>query len=122
MTDIEGGWFVKQDYFKKYGVKVTKFTQKKGDIVVIAAGTLHWVRAEGQCMNSAWNTFHDEASNIQIAFQRQNHNKMVKFPASNVIPFKSLCAKYVDKFKWRKNKFQTVKLMKGYIQGWIKEE
>src|SRR5262249_46483119 len=51
----EGLWFSDLDFVLANEIEVSYFLQEKGDIVLIGPGCLHWVRAQGVAVNTAWN-------------------------------------------------------------------
>lgn len=56
--DIHGTehlWYVDLSFFYEHGIRVGMFVQEAGDVVVLAPGVLHWVRAHGAALHSAWN-------------------------------------------------------------------
>ena len=55
LLKLEGLWYIPLDEVLKRGFKISKFVQEEGDTVVLAPGTLHWVRSYSHTVNSAWN-------------------------------------------------------------------
>lgn len=52
---IEGEWFEDIDWFIERKIPIKKLVQKKGDAVVIGAGSMCWQMAKGRSLHASWN-------------------------------------------------------------------
>ena len=86
---LEGLWYIPLEEVLRRGFKVSKFVQQTGDIVVLAPGTLHWVRSYSHTVNSAWNL--GEMNELQIKELLRRYDFNVRFHFRNLIPVKTLC-------------------------------
>lgn len=84
----EHRWYLDLDSCIKYGLKFSKFIQEPGDIVILAPGTLHWVRSYSVTVNSAWNLGYLDYTQIKEIICRWKINREIGF--ENLIPVKTL--------------------------------
>jgi JmjC domain, hydroxylase len=75
----EHRWYLTIQATLKYGVKLVKLIQRAGDIVVLAPGTLHWVRSHQVTVNSAWNLGYLDHNQMQQIYRRFHLNRQVDF-------------------------------------------
>lgn len=76
---MEGLWFTHYVYCLKAGVRVMKWIQQPGDIVVLRPGTLHWVRSCSVTTNVAWNLTHFRLEDFQKIDLRYQINRKIEF-------------------------------------------
>lgn len=88
ILEKEGLWFKEPKYFLMNDIPVKYTLQKKGDVVILGAGCLHWVKALGQCINSAWNILCLDKDSLDTMRERYQINREINF--RTVIPYKSL--------------------------------
>lgn len=91
---LEGLWYIPLEEVIKRGFKVSKFVQQTGDIVVLAPGTLHWVRSYSHTVNSAWNL--GEMNEMQIKEMLRRYDFNVRYNFRNLIPMKTLCLDLIN--------------------------
>ncbi|CAD8168236.1 unnamed protein product [Paramecium octaurelia] len=90
-TDIfknEGLWFKEPEFFLKNGIPFRYTLQKKGDVVILGAGCLHWVKSLGQTINTAWNQVALDDMTLEAMSERHKLNKEINY--RTVIPYKNL--------------------------------
>lgn len=85
---LEGLWYLSLEEVLSRGFKVTKFVQEEGDIVILAPGTLHWVKSYAMTVNSAWNIGYYEKCQFDEILRRFDFNNRVGF--RNLIPVRTL--------------------------------
>lgn len=91
---LEGLWYIPLEEVLRRGFKVSKFVQQAGDIVVLAPGTLHWVRSYSHTVNSAWNL--GELNELQVKEMLRRYDFNVRFHFRNLIPVKTLCLDLIN--------------------------
>lgn len=101
---------------RNYPIK--KIVQKKGDLVYSGPGTMHWVRALGSCIHSAWNVMPKTKQQLESSKQRTSINELIRFPQT-VIPFKYLTLKILN-HEYLTN--PAAKCMEDFVEGWLNEE
>ena len=84
----EGLWYISLEEVLQRGFKVSKFVQEQGDVVVLAPGTLHWVRSYSMTVNSAWNLGEFNHEQVLEMFRRYEFN--LKYGFRNLIPVQTL--------------------------------
>lgn len=85
--DIHGKehlWYVDLSFFYEHGIRVGMLVQEKGDVVVLAPGVLHWVRAHGAALHSAWNV--GEFSLAQLQAHQKKYLVNNEIGVRNLIP------------------------------------
>ena len=83
----EHHWYLDLEDTLKFGVKVSKLIQEPGDIVVLAPGTLHWVRSHQVTVNSAWNIGYLDYNQIDQLIYRFHLNLEIGF--ENLFPVRT---------------------------------
>lgn len=114
----EGLWFPDIYWFMIRNYPIKRIVQKKGDLVYSGPGTLHWVRALGSCIQTAWNIMPKSVQQFESAKRRIDINESIRFQQM-VIPFKSLALKILNHEYFRNP--STVKL-EDFIWDWYNEE
>lgn len=79
LLKLEGLWYIPLEEVLKRGFKVSKFVQQTGDTVVLAPGTLHWVRSYSYTVNSAWNLGEMNERQITEMLRRYDFNLRYSF-------------------------------------------
>ena len=82
LLKLEGLWYIPLEEVLKRGFKVSKFVQETGDVVVLAPGTLHWVRSYSHTVNSAWNIGEYSYLSFSQLFKRYEFNCLYGFRVS----------------------------------------
>jgi hypothetical protein len=88
LLKLEGLWYIPLEDVLRRGFKVSKFVQQTGDVVVLAPGTLHWVRSYSYTVNSAWNIGEFNYLQVDQLFKRYDFN--IEYGFRNLIPVKTL--------------------------------
>merc|ERR1712130_80386 len=76
---LEDPWWPAIDELVEAGIPVHRYVQRPGDIVILNAGTPHWVQADGFCNNIAWNTLPLSAFHYSLAMERYELNMQRQF-------------------------------------------
>ena len=114
----EGLWFPDIYWLILRNYPVKRIVQKKGDLVYSGPGTMHWVRALSNCIQTAWNVMPKTQQQLESSKRRISVNEQIRFP-STVIPFKSLTLKILN-HEYLKN--PAAKLMEEMVESWLNEE
>ncbi|GMT35009.1 hypothetical protein PFISCL1PPCAC_26306, partial [Pristionchus fissidentatus] len=85
---MAGSWWPSEEELKQNGIPVCKFTQKKGDTVVVGYGAVHWVQALGGCTNISWNRGPCTLRQLQISTELYESNKERNY--KSLVPIQSL--------------------------------
>ncbi|CAD8065836.1 unnamed protein product [Paramecium primaurelia] len=112
LYQIEGKWFKEIDFFLENNIPIKYTLQKKGDLVILGAGCLHWVKSLGNTINTSWNLLVYQDHTFQQIYDRQLINDQYKI--QSVIPIKNL---FLDIFIHHKS-FQ----LKDFLQKFIQED
>ena len=88
LLQSEGLWYISLEEVLQRGFKVSKFVQEQGDVVILAPGTLHWVRSYSMTVNSAWNLCEYNHEQVLAMFRRYEFN--LKYGFRNLIPLQTL--------------------------------
>lgn len=102
----EGLWFCDPDYCLANGIPVRVANQQAGDMVVLAPGTVHWVRSLGMTTQTAWNFADFSVTQLQEMIARYKINKETNF--KTIIPFYTLFADLAAKNKFRTNEMKEI--------------
>ncbi|CAD8078200.1 unnamed protein product [Paramecium sonneborni] len=119
LYQIEGQWFKEIDFFLENNIPIKYTIQKKGDLIILGAGCLHWVKSLGNTINTSWNLLVYQDHTFQQIYDRQFIND--KYKIQSVIPIKNL---FLDIFIHHKS-IQLKKYLKIFIeedlQNYIKQ-
>lgn len=85
---LNGSWVPNLEDLFAANIPVIRFTQRRGDMVLVAPGTLHWVRANSKCNNVAYNYGRFSFIQMSMASQRVIENKLSK--VTSLIPYTKL--------------------------------
>ncbi|CAD8163341.1 unnamed protein product [Paramecium octaurelia] len=112
LYQIEGLWFKEIDFFLENNIPIKYTIQKKGDLVILGAGCLHWVKSLGNTINTSWNLLVYQENTFQYIYDRQLINDQYKI--SSVIPIKNL---FLDIYFHRKSP-----QLKMYLHNFIEDD
>lgn len=73
---LKGAWWPDYDDLIKAKIPVYRFTQKAGDLVWVGGGCVHWVQSTGWCNNIAWNVGPTTATQMKMAIQAHEWNRL----------------------------------------------
>lgn len=90
----EGVWFAPSYYFMKEKINCYFSNQKAGDIVLVGPGCIHWVKALGHSINSSWNFFSKEKKMFEMAIQRYNINRQIRY--RNIVQLQTLILDFLN--------------------------
>ncbi|XP_067948145.1 histone demethylase UTY-like [Watersipora subatra] len=94
---LSGAWWPLPEDLIKAKIPLYRFTQKPGDLVFIAPGTVHWVQATGWCNNIAWNTAPMDTNVLKLALERYEFNKLQNY--KSIVPMIHLSWKLASNVK-----------------------
>ena len=75
----EGLWFTHYMFCLRHGIRVMKWIQQPGDVVILRPGTLHWVRSCSVTTNVAWNISHFNLEDLEKIDIRYRINRQINF-------------------------------------------
>ena len=118
LLKLEGLWYLSLKDVISRGFKVSKFIQEEGDVVVLAPGTLHWVRSYSYTVNSAWNIGYYDQNQVEEIFRRFDFNN--KYGFVNLIPVRTLC---LDLINNESHRFDEVSynLLKNHLFNFLED-
>ncbi|CAD8159559.1 unnamed protein product [Paramecium pentaurelia] len=112
LYQIEGLWFKEIDFFLENNIPIKYTIQKKGDLVILGAGCLHWVKSLGNTINTSWNLLVYSEDTFQQIYDRQLIND--QYQISSVLPIKNL---FLDIYIHRKSP-----VLKTFLHKFIQED
>lgn len=118
LLKMEGLWYFDLKDVLRQGYKVSKFVQQAGDVVVLAPGTLHWVRSYSYTVNSAWNIGYYDFNQVCEVYRRFEFN--LKYGFVNLIPVRTLTLDLLNNAHSRFDK-QTLALLQTKLAGYLAE-
>lgn len=118
LLKLEGLWYIPLEDVLKRGFKVSKFVQQEGDTVVLAPGTLHWVRSYSYTVNSAWNL--GEINYLQISEMLRRYDFNLRFSFRNLIPVQTLCLDLINNLAADMDQ-KTFNTLKEKVLGFLEE-
>lgn len=118
LLKMEGLWYFDLKDILRQGFKVSKFVQQEGDVVVLAPGTLHWVRSYSYTVNSAWNIGYFDFNQVREIFRRYEFN--LKHSFVNLIPVRTLTLDLLNNAHTRFD-HQTLTLLQTKLAGYLAE-
>ncbi|CAI5454741.1 unnamed protein product [Caenorhabditis angaria] len=88
---LSGSWWPNMEELLEANVPVYQFTQKAGDMVWVDSGCVHWVQATGCCNNISWNVAPLNHTQLSIAIQSYEWNKLSEY--RSLVPIQQLAWK-----------------------------
>ncbi len=118
LLKMEGLWYFDLKDILRQGFRLCKFVQQEGDVVVLAPGTLHWVRSYSHTVNSAWNIGYFDLNQVREIFRRYEFNLRHSFV--NLIPVRTLTLDLLNNAHHRFDK-QALALLLDKLAGYLAE-
>ena len=118
LLKMEGLWYFDLKDILKQGFRASKFVQQEGDVVVLAPGTLHWVRSYSYTVNSAWNIGYFDFNQLREVFRRYEFN--LKHSFVNLIPVRTLTLDLLNNAHSRFDQ-QSLALLQKKLAGYLCE-
>ena len=72
-------WWPDEIYCIINGFRIFHVIQQPGDLMVVGAGTIHWVKSCGVTTNTAWNFGPKTRENFKRSFERDFINQAIKY-------------------------------------------
>ena len=118
LLKLEGLWYIPLEDVLKRGFKISKFVQQEGDTVVLAPGTLHWVRSYSYTVNSAWNL--GEVNYLQITEMLRRYDFNMRYSFRNLIPLQTLCLDLINNLSNNMDQ-KTFNSLKERLLGFLED-
>ena len=87
----EGRYIPDEALCAAHGIPIMRGRQRAGDTVVLAGGTIHWVKALGPAVHTSWNYAPFRPATFAAAIARRNINASMRPVYPSYVPMTSLC-------------------------------